>query len=113
METGLVMVMGKLPLDPLVRREAPPAVFKGPTLVLGPGGCSMFAGAVEYPPSQGPAYDSEEYVMWAFSAHRLSAGSRPEPSSGSPICRLWLRKRAIDGWLIASNVNSIERQRSA
>jgi 2-polyprenyl-6-methoxyphenol hydroxylase-like FAD-dependent oxidoreductase len=25
METGLVMVMGKLPLDPLVRREAPPA----------------------------------------------------------------------------------------
>jgi len=73
-ETGLVMVMGKLPLDPLVRREAPSAVFKGPTLVLGPGGCSMFSGAVEYPPSQGSDYDREEYVMWGFSAHHDSFG---------------------------------------
>jgi 2-polyprenyl-6-methoxyphenol hydroxylase-like FAD-dependent oxidoreductase len=69
-ETGLVMVMGKLPLDPLARREAPSAVFKGPTLILGPSGCSMFAGAVEYPPRQGSDYDREEYVMWGFSAHR-------------------------------------------
>jgi len=73
-ETGLVMVMGKLPLDPLVRREAPSAVFKGPTLVLGPGACSLFAGAVEYPPSQGSDYDREEYVMWGFSAHHDSFG---------------------------------------
>jgi 2-polyprenyl-6-methoxyphenol hydroxylase-like FAD-dependent oxidoreductase len=73
-ETGLVMVMGKLPLDPLVQREAPSAVFKGPTLVLGPGGCSMFTGAVEYPPSQGSGYDREEYVMWGFSAHHDSFG---------------------------------------
>ena len=73
-ETGVVMVMGKLPLDPLVRREAPSAVFKGPTLVLGPGGSSMFAGAVEYPPSQGSDYDREEYVMWGFSAHHDSFG---------------------------------------
>lgn len=73
-ETGLVMVMGKLPLDPLVRREAPPALFKGPTLVLGPGGCSMFAGAVEYPPSSGSDYDRDEYVMWGFSAHHKSFG---------------------------------------
>jgi 2-polyprenyl-6-methoxyphenol hydroxylase-like FAD-dependent oxidoreductase len=72
--TGLVMVMGKLPLDPLVRRDAPSEVFKGPTLVLGPGGCSMFAGAVEYPPSQGSDYDREEYVMWGFSAHHESFG---------------------------------------
>ena len=73
-ETGLVMVMGKVPLDPLVRREAPSGVFKGPTLFLGPGGCSMFAGAVEYPPSQGSDYDREEYVMWGFSAHHDSFG---------------------------------------
>jgi 2-polyprenyl-6-methoxyphenol hydroxylase-like FAD-dependent oxidoreductase len=73
-ETGLVMVMGKLPLDPLVRRDAPSAVFRGPTLLLGPGGCSMFAGAVEYPPSQGSDYDREEYVMWGFSAHHDSFG---------------------------------------
>jgi 2-polyprenyl-6-methoxyphenol hydroxylase-like FAD-dependent oxidoreductase len=74
METGLVMVMGKLPLDPLVRREAPPAIFKGSTLVLGPRGCAMFTGAVEYPPTQGSDYDREEYVMWGFSAHHQSFG---------------------------------------
>ena len=74
METGIVMVMGKLALDPSVRREAPSAVFEGPTLVLGTGGCSMFAGAVEYPPSQGSDYDREEYVMWGFSAHHDSFG---------------------------------------
>ena len=73
-ETGVVMVMGKLPLDPLVRREAPSVVFKGPTLVLGPGGCSMFAGAVEYPPSPASDYDREEYVMWGFSAQHDSFG---------------------------------------
>jgi 2-polyprenyl-6-methoxyphenol hydroxylase-like FAD-dependent oxidoreductase len=68
-ETGLVMVMGKVPLNPLVRQEAPPAVFRGPTLVFGQGGCSMFAGAVEYPPNQGSDYDRAEYVMWGFTAH--------------------------------------------
>jgi 2-polyprenyl-6-methoxyphenol hydroxylase-like FAD-dependent oxidoreductase len=73
-ETGLVMLMGKLPLDASVRREAPSAVFKGPTLVLGGGGCSMFAGAVEYPPGHGSEYDREEYVMWGFSAHHDSFG---------------------------------------
>src|SRR6516164_4175901 len=73
-ETGVVMVMGKVPLDPVVRRDAPSAVFRGPTLLLGPGGCSMFAGAVEYPPSQGSDYDREEYVMWGFSAHHASFG---------------------------------------
>src|SRR5215469_1828609 len=73
-ETGLVMVMGKLPLDPLVRREAPSAIFKGPTLVLGPRGCSMFTGAVEYPPNHENGYDREEYIMWGFSAHHEAFG---------------------------------------
>jgi 2-polyprenyl-6-methoxyphenol hydroxylase-like FAD-dependent oxidoreductase len=73
-ETGLVMVMGKVPLDPSVRREVPSAVLKGPTLVLGPGGCAMFSGAVEYPPGQGSDHDREEYVMWGFSANHDSFG---------------------------------------
>jgi 2-polyprenyl-6-methoxyphenol hydroxylase-like FAD-dependent oxidoreductase len=34
----------------------------------------MFAGAVEYPPSQGSDYDCDEYVMWGFSAHYDSFG---------------------------------------
>jgi 2-polyprenyl-6-methoxyphenol hydroxylase-like FAD-dependent oxidoreductase len=73
-DTGIVMVSGKLPLDASVRREAPPAVFKGPTLILGPLGCAMFTGAVEYPPGHPPAHDRDEYVVWGFSAHRDSFG---------------------------------------
>jgi 2-polyprenyl-6-methoxyphenol hydroxylase-like FAD-dependent oxidoreductase len=75
-DTGIVMISGKLPLDAAVRREAPPAIFQGPTLILGPRGCCMFTGAVEYPPGHSPAYDREEYVMWGFSAHRDSFGLR-------------------------------------
>jgi 2-polyprenyl-6-methoxyphenol hydroxylase-like FAD-dependent oxidoreductase len=73
-DTGIVMVSGKLPLDAAVRREAPPPIFRGPTLVLGPRGCCMFTGAVEYPPGHSAAYDPEEYVMWGFSARRQSFG---------------------------------------
>jgi 2-polyprenyl-6-methoxyphenol hydroxylase-like FAD-dependent oxidoreductase len=69
-DTGVVMVSGKLPLDDVVRRQTPPPVFKGPTLIVGPRGCCMFTGAVEYPPAHPAAYDRDEYVMWGFSAHR-------------------------------------------
>lgn len=75
-DTGIVMISGKLPLDATVRCEAPPAIFRGPTLILGPRGCCMFTGAVEYPPGHSSAYDHEEYVMWGFSAHRDSFGVR-------------------------------------
>jgi 2-polyprenyl-6-methoxyphenol hydroxylase-like FAD-dependent oxidoreductase len=79
-DTGVVMVSGKLPLDTAVRREAPQPIFKGPTLILGSGGCCMFTGAVEYPPGHSSAYDHEEYVMWGFSAHRESF--KPAPADG-------------------------------
>jgi 2-polyprenyl-6-methoxyphenol hydroxylase-like FAD-dependent oxidoreductase len=69
-DTGIVVVSGKFPLDHLARRETPSAVFKGPTLVMGPHGCFLFASAVEYPPDTPRTYDSDEYVMWGFSAHR-------------------------------------------
>jgi 2-polyprenyl-6-methoxyphenol hydroxylase-like FAD-dependent oxidoreductase len=73
-DTGIVMVSGKLRLDDIVRRETPSPIFKGPTLILGPRGCCMFTGAVEYPPSDSVAYDREEYVMWGFSASREAFG---------------------------------------
>jgi 2-polyprenyl-6-methoxyphenol hydroxylase-like FAD-dependent oxidoreductase len=71
-DTGIVMISGKLALDAAARRESPPPVFKGPTLVLGPRGGFMFTGAVEYPDKASVAYDRDEYVMWGFSAHRES-----------------------------------------
>ena len=62
-ETGLVAVSGKVLLDATVRNKTPAAIFKGPTLVLGPRGGFMFAGAVEYPPDHLSAYDRDEYVI--------------------------------------------------
>ncbi len=70
LDTGIVVLSGKFPLDGAARRETPAAVFRGPTLVMGPDGCFLFASAVEYPPDASRTYDSDEYVMWGFSAHR-------------------------------------------
>ena len=83
-DTGLCAISGKVPLDATARRETPQALFKGPTLILGPRGGFMFAGAVEYPPDHASRYDSEEYVMWGFSARRGTLridGSADEVSS--------------------------------
>jgi 2-polyprenyl-6-methoxyphenol hydroxylase-like FAD-dependent oxidoreductase len=73
-DTGIFSISGKVPLDGAARRDSPPAVFKGPTLILGPRGGFMFAGAVEYPPDHLSTYDREEYVMWGFSARRETLG---------------------------------------
>ena len=47
-ETGIVAVGGKVPLTEQVRTLTPPAVMRGPTMVLGPRGCFMFWNAVQY-----------------------------------------------------------------
>jgi 2-polyprenyl-6-methoxyphenol hydroxylase-like FAD-dependent oxidoreductase len=73
-DTGLFSVSGKFPLVEAARQETPSAFFEGPTLILGPRGGFMFAGAVEYPHDHAPAYDREEYVMWGFSARRETLG---------------------------------------
>jgi 2-polyprenyl-6-methoxyphenol hydroxylase-like FAD-dependent oxidoreductase len=73
-DTGVVGISGKLPLDAAARAATPPAFFKGPTLILGPRGCFMFGGAVEYPPQHGADHDRSEYIMWGFSIHRQLLG---------------------------------------
>jgi 2-polyprenyl-6-methoxyphenol hydroxylase-like FAD-dependent oxidoreductase len=73
-DTGLVTVTGKFALDAAARRDTPRPLFKGPTLILGPRGGFMFAGAVEYPPEHPSTYDRSEYVMWGFSTHRETLG---------------------------------------
>lgn len=69
-DTGLILVAGKVPLDASTSRETLGAIFKGPTLILGPRGGFMFAGAVEYLPGHPSAYERDEYIMWGFSARR-------------------------------------------
>jgi 2-polyprenyl-6-methoxyphenol hydroxylase-like FAD-dependent oxidoreductase len=70
LDTGIVALSGKFPLDAAARRDTPAAVFKGPTLVMGRGGCFLFASALEYSPDALRTYDRDEYVMWGFSARR-------------------------------------------
>jgi 2-polyprenyl-6-methoxyphenol hydroxylase-like FAD-dependent oxidoreductase len=81
-------VSGKIGLNEKVREMTPTAIFRGPTLMLGPKGCFLFANAVEYK-SNSPSIlggsvesnvcdsssgDGEEYVMWGFSARREKLG---------------------------------------
>jgi 2-polyprenyl-6-methoxyphenol hydroxylase-like FAD-dependent oxidoreductase len=68
------MITGKIPLGAAVRRDTPAAIFAGPTLILGPPGSCMFAGAVEYPAGHLSDHDDDEYVMWGFSARREAFG---------------------------------------
>jgi salicylate hydroxylase len=70
LDTGIVVLSGKVPLDGAARQETPSAMFEGPTLFMGPSGCFLFAGAVAYPPDASHIYDSDEYVMWGFPAPR-------------------------------------------
>jgi 2-polyprenyl-6-methoxyphenol hydroxylase-like FAD-dependent oxidoreductase len=97
-DTGLVAISGRFGLDEAARREVPRAVFEGPTLILGPRGCFLFAGAVEYSPDQATAYDQDEYVMWGFSARRESlAGWGPlDGLSGAALKDLVLSQ--MTGW---------------
>jgi len=81
-ETGVMAVSGRIGLNEQVRALTPPAIFRGPTLMLGPRGCFLFANAMEYEDGSVlgscpeanrfgvPSGDREECVMWGFSARR-------------------------------------------
>jgi len=89
-DTGIVAVSGKFTLDAATRAVMPGPVMKGPTLVLGPRGCFMFANAVLYGSREhlGPEEGEEDYVMWGFSAHReVLAFSTPPESVNSVEAR--------------------------
>src|SRR5215831_5169064 len=47
-ETGIIAVSGKIGLHDEVRRSTPQPILRGPTLILGPRGCFMFASTVDY-----------------------------------------------------------------
>jgi 2-polyprenyl-6-methoxyphenol hydroxylase-like FAD-dependent oxidoreductase len=78
-ETGIIAVGGKVALNPTSRSSVPAAILRGPTPILGPHGCFMFASAVQYneiaeasAPYPLGSDDREEYVMWGFSARRAA-----------------------------------------
>ena len=83
-ETGIVAVSGKFTLDGAARAGVPDPIMRGPTLVLGPRGCFMFANAVLYDRQEHLGRDGgheEDYVMWGFSAHRDELGFAAPPDS--------------------------------
>jgi 2-polyprenyl-6-methoxyphenol hydroxylase-like FAD-dependent oxidoreductase len=87
-ETGVLAVSGKIGLSDQVRAVTPPAIFRGPSLMLAPKGCFLFANAMEYADTDASipgscleakscnvtSGDREEYVMWSFSARREKFG---------------------------------------
>jgi 2-polyprenyl-6-methoxyphenol hydroxylase-like FAD-dependent oxidoreductase len=84
-ETGIVAVSAKLGLSEDVRQATPQPILRGPTLILGPKGCFMFASTVDYedkPPSGKQHYDHEKYVMWGFSAHNEVLDFPANPAGG-------------------------------
>jgi 2-polyprenyl-6-methoxyphenol hydroxylase-like FAD-dependent oxidoreductase len=95
-ETGVVAVGGKVPLDEEVRALTPAAVMRGPTMILGPSGRFMFWNAVQYGDlddgdnAATPKGDREEYVMWGFSAprRRFAALSKVEDLGGDELKRV-------------------------
>jgi 2-polyprenyl-6-methoxyphenol hydroxylase-like FAD-dependent oxidoreductase len=97
-DTGVVAISGRFALDDNARRETPAAVFRGPTLIMGPAGVFMFASAVEYPPDANPIYDSDEYVMWGISARREDFGLDRSPDSLDPETARALALGHTQGW---------------
>jgi 2-polyprenyl-6-methoxyphenol hydroxylase-like FAD-dependent oxidoreductase len=97
-DTGIVAISGRFALDDQARRETPAAVFRGPTLIMGPAGVFMFASAVEYPPEAKPIYDTDEYVMWGISARRRDFGLDRSPDSLDPEAARRLALRHTEGW---------------
>jgi len=100
-ETGIVAVSGKLHLDGQVPQVTPRPILHGPTLILGPKGCFMFANAVDYEAEteEGtPYYDREQYVMWGFSAHdeALNLPTNPAVLSGQDAAAAM--SALIDDW---------------
>jgi 2-polyprenyl-6-methoxyphenol hydroxylase-like FAD-dependent oxidoreductase len=86
-DTGIVAVSGKFTLSEDARAAVPEPVLKGPTLVLGPHGCFMFANAVLYGRREQEDRRREEadYVMWGFSAHREDLAFSAPPESVDPV----------------------------
>ena len=97
-DTGVVAISGRFPLDETARRETPAAVLRGPTLIMGPPGRFMFASAIEYPPEAVTIYDSDEYVMWGFSIRRQLLGPDCVPEQLDAEAARALVLQQTQGW---------------
>ena len=100
-ETGVMIVSGKFSMRDGARADIPPAIWRGPTLILGPGGRFLFANGVEFgaaPDPEIPPEDRGGYVMWGFSARRetFAAFGDIEALGGEALRRAVLAQ--VDDW---------------
>src|SRR5262249_43951415 len=65
-DTDIIGVSRKVPLDAIPRRHTLAALFEGPTLVRGPRGGFAVAGALGHPGNHLALSECEEYVVWGF-----------------------------------------------
>jgi 2-polyprenyl-6-methoxyphenol hydroxylase-like FAD-dependent oxidoreductase len=96
-ETGIIAVSGKLDLNDAVRASIPKPILQGPTMVLGPRGCFLFANAVTYdsrnPHPAKAGAGEQDYVMWGFSAHR---GAFDLPAPIETLCDAEAKAAVLD-----------------
>jgi 2-polyprenyl-6-methoxyphenol hydroxylase-like FAD-dependent oxidoreductase len=113
-DTGIVAISGKAPLNDYVRNLTPPEFFRGPTLVLGSGGRFLFGSAVEFPsngddksnrpqPVSSPSDDllfgeRAEYVMWGLSYRRNLFPEIPDPEKANGDELLQASLRVTTNW---------------
>ena len=95
-DTGIFAIGGKLRLGGGDRTPVPEALLHGPTPILGPDGCFMYASAVLYDDLEeaggtetGEGLDRGDYLLWGFSARRerFGVGAAPERQSGDELKR--------------------------
>lgn len=96
-DTGVTVVAGRFSLDEQARRETPPEILRGPTLVMGPPGCFMFASAVQYP-SEAVTSDREEYVMWGVSTTARHMGRNGHAAHLDQDSARELARRLVSTW---------------
>jgi 2-polyprenyl-6-methoxyphenol hydroxylase-like FAD-dependent oxidoreductase len=119
LDTGIVVLSGKLPLDDQARARTPDGAFRGPTLIMGPRGCFMFLSAVEHPRELRNRGEDEtqdqDYVMWGYSARRESLSEITDDSVSGDATREAVLRQMHDWdpalrWLIErADVNTFSR----
>lgn len=113
-DTDILAIAGKAALTREVRELLPPKLFVGPASVMAPRGLGMFVAVHEFdrrpPPSpagvddanglpEGLLFDdTQDYVMWAFTARREKYGFRRAPGGmhGSGLQDIVLNM--TEGW---------------
>ncbi|MCU1681195.1 MAG: hypothetical protein JWQ81_1934 [Amycolatopsis sp.] len=108
-DTGILAIVGKLPLTGEVRRDLPKRLYDGPNMVMPPRGCGMFTAPHVLGDGVGENDVSAEldpvlfdntgsYVMWAYAAAR---GRYPDASRLADLTGAELKSviaEMIQGW---------------